>query len=121
MARYISDNLKKFSNFDKLCEYVLKIRRNWKAISRLWNRSVYSDYNLKKDEDIIELINLYCINPDLLKSHLDILVNWTDELLKKDNLQRLSSQVADFIFKTISDCVSKFLSENWVIKSIKQV
>ncbi len=118
IAWYLIDNLDRFTNFWELCKFVENLRKTWKAISRLWNIDFYSDPKKKKEEDIVELINMYCINPKLLKSYLDSLVNWEDEFLEKDNLKRLDSRTANYIFEIISDSVSRFLLENKIIDEI---
>ena len=70
------------------------------------------------DEDFVDLLNRYCMNPSDFRSYLDYLTNTDTNILAKKGLYKLQPASADLIFKWVSESVATFLKENGLITQI---
>jgi hypothetical protein len=113
-----------FPEVRKLLNSFFTVRtRTSKGFSRLGNMELYnaSNRNTAHEEDLVELMNIYCLNPDNLRKYLDWLVTTDKDILDEQDLFKISSQeVANIIFKQISLTVAKFLKMKGLITTIKE-
>ena len=119
---YIADHEEKFPYFRKLYESLKKIREKNHGIglSQLGNMKIY-DSEIRQtahDEDFVDLLNRYCMNPSDFRSYLDYLTNTDTNILAKKGLYKLQPASADLIFKWVSESVATFLKENGLITQI---
>ncbi len=129
---YMFNHQDKFPMYAKLHNLFKTIRENGEVwFSQLWSLKTNWEFfyynrpdvdwniiNTSHEEDFVELLNKYCIKPQLLKDHLNFLVQWDEELLKQKGLKKISQPIADYLFEEISQCITNFVQENWV--KIKQ-
>lgn len=119
---YMFNNQTKFPNFAKIYNNLKKIRQTTgKWLSQLWNMSIYNSQERQTahEEDFVELLNRYCMNPQNFREYLNFLVNWNETILAKKNLFKIPQQLADWLYNSISECVAIFLKENGMIDKIK--
>ncbi len=119
---YMFNNQHFFPSFAKLYNKLKTIREvTGKWLSQLWNMKDYTSHirQTAHEEDLVELFNMYCINPDNLKKYLEFLVKWNSELIVQKNLYQIDQNFADRIYSTISECIAIFLEKNWIVDTLK--
>ena len=118
---YMFDNQSDFPKFSKLYYMCKKIRTTWKWLSELGSMSIYnwSNRDTAHEEDFVELLNKYCLNPKCLRSYLNFLVEWDKTILDQKGLFKISNKTADLLFDDISECVVTFLKKNNIVDRIK--
>lgn len=119
---YMFKNQNKFPHFANIYNNLKKIREStWKWLSQLGNMSIYNSNQRQTahEEDFVELLNKYCMDPKEFKQYLSFLVHWNKTQLSEKHLFRIPQELADWLYNTISECVAIFLKENWITDKIK--
>ena len=121
----VFDDPEEFPEIRKLLNSLSRLRGAMGiGLSRLGNMKLYDTEgrNTAHEEDVVELMNMYGINPQILKDYLSWLVTADKEVLDEQRLFKLNSQeIADAFFTQISMTIAKFLKKNGVISEIKEV
>lgn len=121
---YMADHQDKFPYFGRLYNILKTIREqnDGVGLSQMWNMDIYNSPTRKTahDEDFVELLNRYCINPNNFKAYLDFLSNTDSRTLTNKGLFKLEPESAKWIFKAVSESVATFLKENNIINKIKK-
>lgn len=116
------DNQEEFPEMKNLLNTISNIRKHTNlGLSRLGNMNIYDieNRNTAHEEDCVELMNIYGINPENLKNYLTWLTNTDIEILKEQALFKLPSQeIADIVFKQVSMTVAKFLQKKGIVTEI---
>ena len=111
-----------FPEIRKLLNSLSRLREaTGTGLSRLGNMSLYNSEgsNTAHEEDVVELMNMYGIDPQNQKDYLEWLITADKEVLGGQKLFKLGSQqMADAFFAQVSMTIAKFLKKNGVISEI---
>ncbi len=109
----------KYNDFITLFNKAYFIRKDFQLwLSKLGNLWIYIHNNTSHTEDVVELYNLYCYNPENLKNYLKYLTYTEENILKKEWLYKISINDANDIYNIISNTVKTYLQENGIISKI---
>ena len=116
------DNPEEFPEIRSLLNSCVRLRgATGFGLSRLGNMKLYDTggRNTAHEEDVVELMNMYGINPQNLRDYLSWLTTTKKEILDNNKLFKINSQeIADIFFTQISITVAKFLKRFGVISEI---
>lgn len=94
---------------EKLKRIVYSHVRSNKALTK--NTRSYNWDGIKIKEDITELIRMYIMNPEFLKSHLKFLsTTWDSSVQNEYNLHKIGNQEEHEIYNLIEKIVNTYLS-----------
>ncbi len=100
----------KFPETVELLTLFSQIRKSGKGISKLGSYDFYKGTGTQHEEDLVEMLNLYSLNPDFLKGHLMYLSNLPDDDSSKFKLLKIPEIVRDHIFSKIETINKKYLN-----------
>ena len=113
------DDEEEFPEIRKLLNSLSVLRNNTDTgMSRLGSMKLYDaeGRNTAHEEDVVELMNMYGIDPQNLKDYLNWLVTSDKQLLNQQRLFKLDSQeTADAFLSQVSTTIEKFLKKNGVV------
>ena len=116
------DDPEEFPEIRKLLNSFSRLREaTGTGLSRLGNMKLYDTEgsNTAHEEDVVELMNMYGIDPQNLKDYLKWLITTSKEVLDGQKLFKISSQeIADAFFSQVSMTIAKFLKKHGVISEI---
>lgn len=98
------------SEAEKLYTIAIKMRENGHALSALGSLDFYQGVETQAVEDVVELFNMYTINPDYLKKYLEFLTDPQYQAHRQESgLYTIPSKVvADNLFNKVEAGVSSF-------------
>lgn len=111
----IKDRAETYPGFQNLLNVARSARWHKNVgLSKLGGHPLYgsNQRDTAHEEDIVELLNRYCINPNILKAHLQFLVDANQETLDKQGLLKINQQAADLLFMKVAEIVEQFLANN---------
>jgi hypothetical protein len=111
----IIDHPTKYPGFQNVLTVTHALRRgSGVGLSMLGGHPMYGAHesNTAHEEDLVELLNRYCIKPEILKAHLQYLVDTDERVLTRKGLTKLQQPVADLLYKKVALIVEQFLENN---------
>jgi hypothetical protein len=104
----MSNHRSKFPYLENLLTNLKTIRtQKGKGLSSIGSIAMYNspERQTAHEEDFVELFNRYCIHPGDFKKYLNFLVRDDETLLAEQNLYRISQELADRLFKAVSQSI----------------
>ncbi len=116
------DNPEEFPEIRQLLNSLSRLREHTgMGVSRLGNMKLYGPEgsNTAHEEDVIELMNMYGINPKNLKDYLTWLTTTDKHILDEQKLFKLNSpEISEAFFSQVSMTVAKFLKKSGIVSEI---
>ncbi len=82
------------------------------GISRLGSLDFYKARNTGHEEDMVELLNLYSLNPNKLEVYLNYLIETDNQILKDSGLAKISINTGLMFSNNVKNIITKFIERN---------